>query len=44
MRHLANAVLDVREVYEDTVYQVAHDVIAVHQGLCRGGQGHWRQG
>ena len=26
---LANAVLDVREVYEDTVYQVAHDVIAV---------------
>ncbi|MBT1172273.1 DUF3418 domain-containing protein [Bifidobacterium sp. MA2] len=26
---LANAVLDVREVYEDTVYQVAHDVIAI---------------
>ena len=26
---LADAVLDVREVYEDTVYQVAHDVIAV---------------
>lgn len=26
---LANAVLDVREVYEDTIYQVAHDVIAV---------------
>ena len=26
---LANAVLDVREVYEDTVYQVAHDVINV---------------
>ncbi len=25
----ANAVLDVREVYEDTVYQVAHDVIAI---------------
>ena len=26
---LANAVLDVREVYEDTVYAVAHDVIAI---------------
>ncbi|PST48142.1 ATP-dependent RNA helicase HrpA [Bifidobacterium callitrichos] len=26
---LANAVLDVREVFEDTVYQVAHDVIAI---------------
>lgn len=26
---LANAVLDVREVYEDTVYQVARDVIAI---------------
>ncbi|TPF92298.1 ATP-dependent helicase [Bifidobacterium sp. UTBIF-68] len=26
---LANAVLDVREVYEDTVYQVAHDVIGI---------------
>ena len=26
---LANAVLDVREVYEDTVYQVAQDVIAI---------------
>ncbi len=26
---LANAVLDVREVYEDTVYDVSHDVIAI---------------
>lgn len=26
---LANAVLDIREVYEDTVYQVAHDVIGI---------------
>ncbi|MFZ2748057.1 MAG: DUF3418 domain-containing protein, partial [Bifidobacterium adolescentis] len=26
---LADAVLDVREVYEDTVYAVAHDVIAI---------------
>ena len=26
---LANAVLDVREVFEDTVYAVAHDVIAI---------------
>lgn len=26
---LANAVLDVREVYEDTVYAVSHDVIAI---------------
>ena len=26
---LANAVIDIREVYEDTVYQVAHDVIGI---------------
>mgnify|MGYP000199413251 CR=1 FL=1 len=39
---LANAVLDVREVYEDTVYQVAHDVIAVLKRYAEVDK-HWRQ-